>query len=101
MKTWKYNDLTLDPSDKFIYEVDLFILRDNCWNLENTKQYSCNEFIEDFISYQEWLYPEFKIFKYTTLLYAPLEWLEKNAVLIEYETKKERNKRKREKNGKT
>ncbi len=98
-KYWKYNNNLIDISDKFIYEVDLFKYEDLCWNLEDTHKYSCDKFIKDIIEYQHWIYDKFKIFKFTTLLSAPLNWLEKNAIEIEYETPKEKRKRKlKEKN---
>ena len=100
-KLWKINDNFIDVSDNFIYEVDLFVSYDNSWNLENTKLYSCDEFIENIVDFQKWVGIDFKIFKFVTLLSAPLNWLEKNAIQIEYETPKEKRKRKLlEKNGK-
>lgn len=101
-KYWKYNDNLIDISDSFIYEVDLFKYEDSCWNLENTHKYSCDKFIENIVDFQKWIGTDFKIFKFVTLLSAPLKWLEKNAIQIEYETLKEKRKRKLlEKNDKT
>ena len=101
-KYWKINNQIVDISDNFIYEVDLFKCQNNTWNLENTKLYSCDKFIENMIEFQQWIGIDFKIFKFVTLLSAPLNWLEKNAVQIEYETPKEKRKRKLlEKNDKT
>lgn len=102
MKCWKINNQIIDISDSFIYEVDLYVSKDNCINLENTRLYSCDKFIENMIEFQQWIGINFKIFKYTTLLSAPLNWLEKNAIQFEYETLKEKRKRKLlEKNGNT
>lgn len=100
MKTYKFNNCYLDIADKFIYEVDLFKVEDNCWNLENSRKYSSDVFINDVVEFQKWIYPYFKIFKFTELIAAPIEWLERNAILVEYETKKEKAKRKREENKK-
>lgn len=98
-KYWKYNDNLIDISDKFVYEVDLFKYEDLCWNLEDTHKYSCDKFIENIVEYQHWIYDKFKIFKFITLLSAPLNWLQNNAIEIEYETPKEKRKRKlKEKN---
>lgn len=100
-KYWKINNQIIDVSDSFIYEVDLFKCQDNIWNLEDTRLYSCNEFIENIIEFQQWIGINFKVFKFVTLLSAPLNWLERNAIQIEYETPKEKRKRKLlEKNGK-
>ena len=100
-KYWKINNQIIDISDNFIYEVDLFKYQNNTWNLENTKLYSCDKFIENMIEFQQWNVSDFKIFKFTTLLSAPLNWLQNNAIEIEYETPKEKRKRKLlEKNGK-
>lgn len=102
MKYWKYNDNLLEVSDQFIYEVDLFKYEDSCWNLEDTRKYSSNSFIQNIVEFEKWIYERFRLFKTTTLLYAPLGWLEKNAIEIEYETPKEKRKRKLlEKNDKT
>ena len=91
----------IDISDSFIYEVDLYISKDNCINLENNHKYSCNKFIENIVEFQQWIGIDFKVFKFVTLLSAPLKWLERNAIQVEYETPKEKRKRKLlEKNGK-
>ena len=101
MKHFKFNDNFISISDTFIYEVDLFKYQGNTWNLENTKSYSCDKFIEDVVEFQKWIGVNFKVFKFVTLLSAPLKWLEKNAIQVEYETPKEKRKRKLlEKNGK-
>lgn len=101
-KYWKINNQIIDVSNSFIYEVDLYVSKGNCVNLENTKLYSCNRFIENMIEFQQWIGIDFKIFKFATLLSAPLNWLEKNAIQVEYETPKEKRKRKLlEKNDKT
>lgn len=98
-KYWKYNDNLLEIADQFIYEVDLFKYEDSCWNLENTRKYSSAKFIENMVEFEKWIYEGFKLFKITTLLYAPLDWLQNNAIEIEYETPKEKRKRKlKEKN---
>lgn len=100
-KYWKIENQIIDISDSFIYEVDLYVFKDNCINLENTKLYSCDKFIEDVVEFQKWIGVDFKVFKFVTLLSAPLKWLEKNAIQVEYETPKEKRKRKLlEKNGK-
>ena len=96
MKTYKYNDFYLDISDQFIYEVSLFKSDLLSWNLEDSKLYSSNVFIEDLVEFQKWIYDEFKLFKYTELISAPIQWLKENAIELEIETKKEKNKRKRE-----
>ena len=96
MKTYKFNDSFLDIADQFIYEVNLFKYEDNCWNLENSKLYSSLIFISDLVEFEKWIYDDFKLFKYTELIAAPIEWLNRNAILIEYETRKEKSKRKRE-----
>jgi hypothetical protein len=93
-KYWKIEDDFVDISDKFIYEVDLFKYQDKTWNLEDTKLYACDEFIEVVISFQKWVGVDYKVFKFTTLISAPLKWLEQNAKLVEYETPKEKRKRK-------
>ena len=94
MKHFKFNDNYISISDTFIYEVDLFKYQDNTWNLENTKLYSCDKFIENIIDFQQWIGVDFKVFKFVTLLSAPLKWLERNAIQVEYETLKEKRKRK-------
>ena len=93
-KYWKHNDTLLEVADQFIYEVDLFKYEDSCWNLEDTRKYSSDKFIEGAVEFQKFIYESFKVFKITTLLYAPLNWLQENAVEIEYETPKEKRKRK-------
>lgn len=100
MKHFKFNNNFISTSDTFIYEVDLFKYQNNTWNLENTKQYSCDKFIENLVEYQDWLYESFKIFKYTNLISAPINWIKENCVEVEYETKKEKSKRKLKENGK-
>ena len=100
-KYWKIENQIIDISDSFIYEVDLYVSKNTCINLENTKLYSCDKFIENIIDFQQWIGVDFKVFKFVTLLSAPLKWLEKNAIQVEYETPKEKRKRKLlEKNGK-
>ena len=101
MKHYKFNDNFISISNTFIYEVDLFKYQNNTWNLENTKLYSCDKFIEDVVEFQKWIGVDFKIFKYTTLISAPLNWIKENCIEIDYETPKEKRKRKLlEKNGK-
>ena len=94
MKHFKFNDNFISISDTFIYEVDLFKYQDNTWNLENTKSYSCDKFIEDVVEFQKWIGIDFKIFKYTTLISAPINWIKDNCIEIDYETPKEKRKRK-------
>ena len=94
MKHFKFNDNFISISDTFIYEVDLFKYQDNTWNLENTKSYSCDKFIEDVVEFQKWIGIDFKIFKYTTLISAPINWIKENCIEIDYETPKEKRKRK-------
>ena len=93
-KYWKINNQIVDISDNFIYEVDLYVSKNNSINLENTKLYSCDKFIENMIEFQQWIGIDFKVFKFVTLLSAPLKWLERNAIQVEYETPKEKRKRK-------
>ena len=93
-KYWKINNQIIDISDNFIYEVDLFKYQNNTWNLENTKLYSCDKFIENMIEFQQWIGIDFKIFKYTTLISAPINWIKENCIEIDYETPKEKRKRK-------
>lgn len=93
-KYWKHNDNLVDISNDFIYEVDLFCYQDKSWNLEDTRKYSSDKFIKDVVEFQKFSYDTFKIFKFTTLLSAPLNWLQENAIEIEYETPKEKRKRK-------
>lgn len=98
-KYWKHNNDILEISDQFIYEVDLFKYEDSCWNLEDTRKYGSDKFIENIVEFEKWIYEGFKLFKITTLLYAPLDWLENNAIKIEYQTPKEKRKQKlKEKN---
>lgn len=94
MKLWKFNNSFLDISTEFIYEVDLFKFQDNCWNLENSRRYSSKQYIEGLIEFQQWNYDSFKLFKFIDLISAPINWLEKNAELVEYETAKEKRKKK-------
>lgn len=101
MKHFKFNDNFISISDTFIYEVDLFKYQDNTWNLEDTRSYSCDKFIEDIVEFQKWIGNDFKIFKFTTLISAPINWIKENCIEIDYETPKEKRKRKLlEKNGK-
>ena len=101
MKHYKFNNNFILISDTFIYEVDLFKYQNNTWNLENTKLYSCDKFIENIIDFQQWVGVDFKVFKFTTLISAPLNWIKENCIEVDYETLKEKRKRKSlEKNGK-
>ena len=93
-KYWKVNDVFVDPYESFIYEVDLHVMEEKSWRLEDIKRYSCKEFIENIIDYSIFIYKDYKLVKTTTLLAAPLQWLEQNATLVEYETPKEKRKRK-------
>ena len=93
-KYWKIENQIIDISDSFIYEVDLYVSKNTCINLEDTKLYSCDKFIENIIDFQQWIGVDFKVFKFVTLLSAPLKWLERNAIQVEYETPKEKRKRK-------
>ena len=101
MKVWKYNNLYLDESDSFIYEVDIYSIQPNQVQLENTRLYSCDSFIDNLIDFSKEFCSNGFIFKYTTLIKAPLKWLESNAELVNIETKKEKLKQKKDnKNGK-
>lgn len=93
-KYWKIENQIIDISDSFIYEVDLYVSKNTCINLEDTKLYSCDKFIENIIDFQQWIGVDFKVFKYTTLISAPINWIKENCIEIDYETSKEKRKRK-------
>lgn len=93
MQVWKYKNWIIDPGDRFIYRVELFVYTSNRYWLESSKLYACNKFIDGIIEDQFFYYKNYSLEKETELIEAPIEWLETNAEFINIETKKEKNER--------
>lgn len=89
----KYNDLLLKEYPAFIYEVEIFKGTQDSWNLEESSMYKSATIINDLVDFVIYTYAEYKLFKYTNLIAAPLKWLQENAITIELETAKEKRKR--------
>ena len=96
MNAYKREDKIIFENDKFIYEIELYVLNKKSWNLEDSKYFSCKEYIEDLAEVIYYDYKAYTLVKYTTLIAAHKKWLESNAELFNYESTKEIKKHLRE-----
>ena len=63
-------------SIQFEYEVDIYKLHNNGFNLIDTAHYGCNQFINNLVSFVK----IGKLIKITELVSAPKEWINKNII---------------------
>ena len=93
---YKYQDLLLKPYTSFIYELEIYRSTSDSWNLEESSYYSSPKVISDLINFTKYIYKDYFLFKYVTLVAAPSKWLKENAIQITVETAKEKRKRKKD-----
>lgn len=94
METYfKFQDELVKEYPGFIYEVEIYRKESNSWNLEESSYYSSTSTIKDLISFTKYVYKDYLLFKYVTLIAAPSKWLKENAIQITVETAKEKRKR--------
>lgn len=83
MNYWIYQNKHIQESDYFIYEVLIYVYQDNTYYLYESKQYRCNQYIENIIEYSYHKYSKFSIEKEIQLVKAPISWLKENAQYYE------------------
>lgn len=82
MSIWKYQDDLIKEGEIFLYLVSINVYKKGMYETYNSKYYSSKEYIKGIIPKQFYRYPKFTIEKEIELIEAPINWLSKNAQLI-------------------
>jgi hypothetical protein len=75
---WKNSESIVTESNKFRYNVELHLYQKNYFSVIESRIFSCNEEIKNFIPSIWFKFKDFNIRKTTELISAPNWWLTKN-----------------------